>query len=166
MSSASLFAQDIWVRFSRKNPSEKQVTWIGRITVMVLTLVLFILAFTPIAQGFLIPIANIGVILVVQLMPAALGPLYWKQVTKAGAFSGIITGITVLVITQAFNITAFLGPGANGLIVNFFVTWLVSLFTKSVPKESIENYHGMFKKYSDADEHERTINSTEETKAV
>jgi SSS family solute:Na+ symporter len=154
LSSASIFVTDIWERFSKQDLSKKQITFISRLTVIVLTTIVFVLALTPGGSGFLVPVSALGFGIVLQLVPAALGTLYWKWITPAGAITGLILGVTALVLTAVFQITTFFGPGLNGIIVNFIATVAVSRFTKKVSQESIQNYHGFYKEYLKSDEEE------------
>src|SRR5690606_21137927 len=92
LSSASLLVNDIYVRFFDKDVSPARITFISKITVLLMTLVVIIFAFIPAAQGFLVPVAALGYGIVLQLVPAAIGPLFWRKGTLAGAVSSIIVG--------------------------------------------------------------------------
>jgi SSS family solute:Na+ symporter len=147
LSSASLFTADLYVRFIEPKASLRRVTLLSRITVAVLTGIIFLLALTPGGSGFLIPVSALGFAIVLQLVPASLGPLYFKWITKRGAISGIIAGVVIVFMTKFANVTVFYGPGVNGFIVNVLVTVIVSLVTAKVSQQSIDKYHGMYEKY-------------------
>jgi SSS family solute:Na+ symporter len=147
LSSASIFVTDIWVRFSKREVSKQKVTFLSRVTVIILTVIIFAIAITPGAAGFLVPVASLGFGIALQLVPSALGALYWKSITKTGAITGLIAGVIALSSTKIFGISVLFGPGLNGLMINLLVTWIVSLFTQKVAYESVENYHGTFEEY-------------------
>lgn len=162
LSSASLVAEDIWVRFFNPNVSPARARLVNRITVVALTLVVFTLALTPQGSGLLVPIAALGFGIGLQMVPTALGVLYFRRITPAGAASGLVAGIVVLTATAALGITTFFGPGLNGILVNLVVTVAVSAFTSKVSFESVENYHGMYERYLSAEEHEEVQHRIEQ----
>lgn len=141
LTSASLLVNDIYVRFFNKNASAKRITYFGKLTVLIMTLVVVIVGFLPVAQGFLIPIANIGYGLVMQLVPAALGPLYWRKGTLQGAVSSIIVGVSTLIIINLFGSPLPLGPGTSGLILGLVTFIIVSMITIDKNEKFKESFH-------------------------
>ncbi|CFJ42338.1 sodium/panthothenate symporter [Mycobacterium tuberculosis] len=87
LSSASLLVNDLFVRFVKKDASLEKTTLIAKATILLMTVLIIVISFIPAAQGFLVPVAALGYGIVLQLVPAALGPLYWKGGTKIGAIS-------------------------------------------------------------------------------
>lgn len=147
LSSASLFTADLYVRFIEPNASLRRITFLSRITVAILTGILFFLALTPGGSGFLIPVSALGFAIVLQLVPSSLGPLYFGWITRSGAISGIVAGVGAVFITHFAKVTAFYGPGVNGFIINVLITVVVSLVTSKVPQQSIDKYHRMYENY-------------------
>lgn len=141
LSSASLLVNDVYVRFFNKKASAKKVTYYGKLTVLLMTLIVVIVGFLPAAQGFLIPIANLGYGLVMQLVPAALGPLYWKKGTLKGAVSSILVGVGTLVIINLFGSPLPLGPGTTGLILGSLTFITVSILTVDKDEKFKEDFH-------------------------
>ena len=150
------------MRFFNPNLSPARARLVNRITVVALTLLVFLLALTPQGSGLLVPVASLGFGIGLQMVPAALGVLYFRRITPAGAISGLATGILVLTATAVFGITTFFGPGLNGILANLVVTVAVSAFTSKVSSESVENYHGMYEQYLSAEEHEEVRQRTEQ----
>ena len=80
-----------------------------------------------------------------QVLPALIGALYWRRGTKTGALSGLISGFTVVLITQFVWTTPFgisISSGAWGLLVNVLVFVAVSLMTQAPSEAQIEKFHG------------------------
>lgn len=141
LTSASLLVNDIYIRFFKRDVSEREATIIGKITVLIMTLIVVIVAFLPAAQGFLVPVANLGYGIVMQLVPAALGPLYWKRGTVKGAISSIIVGVTTLITLNLFGSPWALGPGTTGLILGTLTFIVVSLLTADKNQGFKEEFH-------------------------
>lgn len=106
-----------------------------------MTLIVVIVAFLPAAQGFLVPVANLGYGIVMQLVPAALGPLYWKRGTVKGAISSIIVGGTTLITLNLFGSPWGLGPRTTGLILGTLTFIVVSLLTADKNQGFKEEFH-------------------------
>lgn len=141
LSSASLLTTDIYARFINKDISLSRVTFIGKATVLVMTLIIVILSFLPVAQGFLVPVAALGYSIVMQLVPAALGPLYWKKGTLKGAISSIVVGETALAFVYIFGSPLPLGPGTTGILLGTITFFVVSLFTQDKDEEYKKEFH-------------------------
>lgn len=151
LSSASLVAEDIWGTVRGRSVTEHESTRVTRIVVAGLTVLVFVLALTPGGAGHLVPVAALGFGLGLQLVPSALGMLYFRKITETGAFAGLLAGVATLLVIKFGGFSIGFGPGTTGLVVNAAVTGLVSLITKPVSDASVENYHGMFARYMCAD---------------
>ncbi|WP_191559587.1 sodium:solute symporter family protein [Metabacillus idriensis] len=141
LSSASLLVTDIYSRFINKDVSLARVTFIGKATILIMTAVIVIIAFLPAAQGFLIPIAALGYSTVMQLVPAALGPLFWKRGTLIGAAASIIVGELALVLVYLFGSPLPLGPGTTGIFLATITFYFVSLLTVDKNEDYKRDFH-------------------------
>ena len=141
LSSASLLVNDIYARFFVKNLSNEQSTKIAKITILFLTVLTMIIAFLPVAQGYLIPIAGLGYGIVLQLVPAAFGALLWRGGTRIGAISSIIVGEVVLVTIKVFSINLPLGAATAGFFAGLLTFIIVSLVTKDAHQDEKDKTH-------------------------
>ena len=94
---SSALTEDIYRVFLRKNASQTELVWVGRIMVLVVALVAIAIASNPESKVLgMVSYAWAG-------FGAAFGPviilsLWWERMTRAGALAGIVTGaVTVLV---------------------------------------------------------------------
>lgn len=74
------------------------------------------------------------------MAPFLLG-VRWKKVTKAGAFTGVLTGVVVNIGGAiAFGLDTSMAPllGSISMIVSFILTVVVSLCTKKFDPEDVE----------------------------
>lgn len=129
--SSSALVEDIYGLFKR-NPEERTQLWLGRISVVVVSIVAILIAQDPESTVLdLVGFAWAG-------FGAAFGPmillsLYWKRVTAMGALAGMVAGAvvtyiwgTVPVIKETINLYEIV----PGVIVHFLVAIVVSLLTK------------------------------------
>lgn len=98
--SSSAFTEDIYKRLFKSDASEKSLVLIGRLTVIFIAAIAFLLAMNPDSKVLdLVSYAWAG-------FGAAFGPtlilaLYWKRMTRNGALAGILCGgITVVIWKQ------------------------------------------------------------------
>ncbi|RWZ57992.1 sodium/proline symporter PutP [Halobacillus fulvus] len=95
--SSSALAEDFYKALFRKNATEKELVWVGRIAVAGIALIAVILAYNPDSTVLgLVSYAWAG-------FGAAFGPviilsLFWKGLTRNGALAGIIVGAVVVVV--------------------------------------------------------------------
>ena len=131
---SSAITEDLYKAFLRKNASQKELVWIGRIMVLVVALVSIALAANPENRVLgLVSYAWAG-------FGAAFGPviimsLWWRRMTRNGALAGMITGaVTVLV----WNHYAWLGlyEILPGFVFALIAIVVVSLLDKA-PSKSI-----------------------------
>ncbi len=158
LSCASIVSEDLYIRYWDPHLSEKKKTYVGSAVVAIMTFVVFGLCFVPGAAGFLIPVANIGFALGIQMVPAALGPLYWPKGTKTGAIASLVLSEIVVITCVLTGYNKLLPPGLNGLVVGLVVYYVVSRLTAPVSYEKQREYHGLLTSvmYKESLAHDRT----------
>ncbi len=138
---SSSFTSDIYKPVIKKNASEKELLWIGRLVVVIIS----VIAYFMVASGKCGTIMNM-VENAWGLFGAAFGPvvilsLFWKRFTYSGAVAGILAGAIVdivwlLWIKASTGIYEILPGFVAGLIVAVIVT----LISKAPSKEVCEIY--------------------------
>ncbi|MBQ3183790.1 MAG: sodium/proline symporter PutP [Clostridia bacterium] len=135
---SSSFTSDIYKPVFRKNASDKEVLWVGRIVVLLVSVVAYFIASSK-GEG-----ANVIMNLVENAWAgfgAAFGPvvllsLYWKRFTYAGAVAGIVSGGATVVLWIAFlSKSTGIYELFPGFIVCLVFSVVVSLLTKAPSKE-------------------------------
>jgi sodium/proline symporter len=88
---SSALTEDFYKPFIRKRASQKELVWVGRLTVVLIAIIAFALAMNPDNKVLdLVAFAWGG--FGAAFGPAIIMSLFWKRMTKAGAFAGILTG--------------------------------------------------------------------------
>ncbi len=135
---ASAVSQNIYKGFLNKKASDKNVMWVSRITIIIVTVIAAILALNENSSIFrLVSYAWAG-------FGAAFGPvilfsLFWKRMTLAGAVSGVIAGGGMVILWK--NVISKLASYLNiyellpAFIFACIVIVVVSLLTKEPSKE-------------------------------
>ena len=137
---SSAFTSDIYKPIIRKEASDKEVLWVGRIVVVIVTIIAFFIATAKGqgAQAIMEMVDNAWGIFGASFGPVVILSLFWKRFNYAGAIAGIIAGATVDIV-WLYTLTATTGvyelvPGA---IAGCLVAVIVTLLTKA-PSAEVE----------------------------
>lgn len=97
---ASAISRDFYHTFIRKNASDKELIYVSRLTVLIVSAFAILLAMNP-DSYILTMVAYAWAGFGAAFGPTILLSLYWKRMTKNGALAGIVVGgLTVLVWKQ------------------------------------------------------------------
>ena len=132
--SSSAVAEDFYKGFLRRNATNKELVWTGRIATIVIALVAALIATNPDSTVLdLVGYAWAG--FGASFGPIILLSLFWKGVTRNGALVGIIIGaVTVIVWGDFLSGGIFdLYELLPGFIFNLVATIVISLLGKSDP---------------------------------
>jgi sodium/proline symporter len=138
--SSSALAEDVYKGFIRKEASQKELVWVGRIGVVVIALVAIVLAYNPESTVLdLVGYAWAG-------FGAAFGPvlilaLFWKRMTRNGALAGMIVGGVTVIIWAELESWFGLSPeqfpilGLYEIIPGFILAWIAAMAFSYVGEE-------------------------------
>jgi len=135
---ASAVSQDFYKALIRKNAGEKELVWVSRMTVIVVSVIAVLLGLDP--NNFVLDMvayawAGFG---------AAFGPtlvmsLFWKRMTRNGALAGIIVGgVTVLIWKQLALFGLY--EIVPGFVFSCLAIYIVSLCDASPAKEILDEF--------------------------
>lgn len=138
LTSASTLTLDFIKGTVVKDLSEKkQMIWL-RVLVAVFLLISVILAIDP--PTFIAQLMGIswGALSGAFLAPFLYG-LYWKRTTRAAVWASFATGVGITVANMFIGfIDSAINAGAITMLVSLIIVPVVSLLTKPLPKEQIE----------------------------
>ena len=92
LASASAFASDMYKPLFRKNASDKEMLWAGRVVVIVIALAAYLIASSPKCGGIMALVECAWAAFGASFGPAILLGLYWKRLTYVGAAASIAVG--------------------------------------------------------------------------
>ena len=135
LTSSSAITIDLVGGYLAKDMSKKRQMLLMRSLCVVFVALSFIIAYKP--TGILLLMSFSWGALASAFMGPFIYGLFWKGTTKAGAFSGMLAGLGVLLALMFyFRFDAGLSAqcGLVGMVVSMVVTPVVSLFTKKLPE--------------------------------
>ena len=138
---SSAVACDIYKPIIKKNASEKEVLWAGRIVIVVICIIAFVIASVP-ALGNIMDLVSYAW----AGFGGAFGPvivlsLFWKKLTYKGAVAGMITGGLTVILWILF----LSGPtGVYELIPSFILGLVACIVTSIIDKKNVAPCEEMF----------------------
>ncbi|MBO4831833.1 MAG: sodium/proline symporter [Oscillospiraceae bacterium] len=140
LASASAFASDVYRPIIHKNASNKEMMWVGRIIVILVSIAALLIAANPNSGTIMSLVENAWGLFGAAFGPVILLSLYWKRFTFVGAVASILVGAIVDALWLIFL------AGSTGVyeIVPGFICGLLAgyIFSKctKVSPEALELY--------------------------
>ena len=136
LASSSAFASDVYKPVFRKDASDKEMLWAGRIVVGIISVVALMIAMSPSCKGIMALVECAWAAFGAAFGPTLILSLYWRRFTYKGAVAGIVTGFVVDALWYAFlSGSTGLYEIIPGFIASFLAAVVVSLLDKSPEKD-------------------------------
>ncbi|MDY5595870.1 MAG: sodium/proline symporter PutP [Oscillospiraceae bacterium] len=145
LASSSAFASDIYKPVMRKNASDHEMLWAGRIIVVVISVVAFFIANSPNCGGIMALVECAWAGFGSAFGPVILLALYWRRLTYSGAIAGVTVGFVVDALWYAFLSTPTgLYEIIPGFLCGLIAAVVVSLLSKAPGKEVTDLFDRAF----------------------
>ncbi|MBC8584396.1 sodium/proline symporter PutP [Youxingia wuxianensis] len=140
---ASAVSNDFYKALFRKKASDKELIWVSRIAVMVISVIAYCLALDPNSTVMgLVSYAWAG--FGSSFGPVILLSLFWKRLTLKGAVSGMIVGGVTVVVWE--NVSFLSGTGLYSLVPGFFIALAVIVLVSLIDKEPSQEVKDLFER--------------------
>lgn len=144
---ASAVSNDFYKALFRKNASDKELIWVSRGSVMVISIIAYLLALDPNSTVMgLVSYAWAG--FGSSFGPVILLSLFWKRLTMRGAVSGMIVGGATVILWE--NISILSGTGLYSIIPGFFIALAVIVIVSLLDKEPSKEVQALFERAKSA----------------
>ena len=161
---ASAVSEDMFKGVIKKNASEKTSLWVGKIAVVVVAVIAFLIALDP-NSSIMGLVSDAWAGFGSAFGPVVLLALFWKRSNLAGAIAGMATGALTVIVWDYLPVvngqTIYAATGLYSLVVGFalalVVNVVVSLITKKPSKESRQQSPAVIMPTIPLSERERTF---------
>ena len=102
LASASAFASDVYKPVFRKKAGDKEMIWIGRVVVIIISIVAVVIAASPNSGSIMSLVSNAWGVFGAAFGPVILLSLFWKKLSFGGAIAGIVCGAGVDILWLIF----------------------------------------------------------------
>ncbi len=140
---SSSFTSDIYKPVIRKNASDKEVLWVGRVVVLVISVIAYFIASSEGqgAQAIMNMVENAWAGFGGSFGPVVLLSLFWKRLTYKGACAGVIVGAVVDVVW----LLKLSGPtGIYEIIPAFICSAIVAVVVSLIDKKPSAEVEALF----------------------
>lgn len=134
---SSSFTSDIYKPIIRKDASEKEVLWVGRMVVLIVAVIAYFIASSKAegAQAIMNLVENAWAGFGSAFGPTIILSLFWRRFTYKGAVAGVTAGAVVDVLWLAFMSGTGIYEIIPGFIAGFAAAVAVTLLDKAPDKE-------------------------------
>lgn len=140
---SSAVTEDFYKTFFRRNASDKELVFIGRLSVLVVAMIAVVLAYHP-SDTILTLVGYAWAGFGSAFGPAILLSLYWKRTNKWGVLAGMIVGAVVVIAwVQIPSLKAIMYEMVPGFFCSLLTVIVVSLLTKEPVKEVHREFNEM-----------------------
>jgi sodium/proline symporter len=146
---SSSFTSDIYKPIIRKDASEKEILWVGRLVVLIVAVIGYFIASSKAegAQAIMNLVENAWAGFGSAFGPTIILSLFWRRFTYKGAVAGVVTGAVVDVLWLAF----MSHTGIYEIIPGFACSLVAAVVFTLLDKEPGEEITAIFDKASAAD---------------
>lgn len=140
---SSAVTEDFYKTFFRRNASDKELVFIGRLSVLVVAMIAVVLAYHP-SDTILTLVGYAWAGFGSAFGPATLLSLYWKRTNKWGVLAGMIVGAVVVIAwVQIPSLKAIMYEMVPGFFCSLLTVIVVSLLTKEPVKAVHREFNEM-----------------------
>ena len=149
---SSSFTSDIYKPVFRKNASDNEILWVGRLVVLIVSVIAYMIASSKGegAQAIMNMVENAWGGFGSAFGPVVILSLFWRRLTYKGAVAGVVAGALTDVLWYLFLSAS---TGVYELLPGFAVGMLVcvvaSLLDKAPGKEVTDIFDAALSKYND-----------------
>ena len=141
---SSSFTSDIYKPIFRKDASEKEILWVGRVVVLIVAIIGYFIASSKAegAQAIMNLVENAWAGFGSAFGPTIILSLFWRRFTYKGAVAGVLTGAIVDVLWLAF----MSHTGIYEMVPGFACSFIAAVVFTLLDKEPGEEVQAIFDK--------------------
>ncbi len=145
---SSSFTSDIYKPIIRKDASEKEILWVGRLVVIIVSIVAFFIANSKGEGAAMIMslVSNAWALFGAAFGPVILLSLFWKRFTYKGAVAGILAGAVIDIIWLIYLSSS---TGIYEIIPGFAASLIASIVVTLIDKKPSTEVEAIFEKATD-----------------
>ena len=140
LASASAFASDVYKPVFRKNATDKEMLWAGRLVVAIIAIIALLIASNPGSGTIMGLVSNAWGVFGAAFGPVIMLSLFWRRFSFGGALAGIVAGALVDILWLAF----LSGTGVYEIIPGFAAGLIAAVAVSYVSPEPSAKVKALF----------------------
>ncbi|MHC4483488.1 MAG: sodium/proline symporter, partial [Planctomycetota bacterium] len=138
--SSSALTEDFYQKAIKKNPSEKEIVWVGRVCVIIISVIALVLALTWDEETILKIVAYAWGGFGAAFGPVVLFSLFSRKTSWQAALAGMVTGTVVLVVWKQVGLSSTMYEIVPGFIANCLTIFLVNIIVRQKDEKLLREY--------------------------
>jgi len=136
---SSALTKDFYQKAIRKDASEKQLVWIGRICVIIIFGIAFFLALNP-ESSILDIVAYAWGGFGAAFGPVVLFALFSRKTSWKSALAGMSAGTVVLIFWKQYGLSPLMYEIVPGFLINSLVIWVINLHLSQSEQNVLQQF--------------------------
>jgi sodium/proline symporter len=145
--SSSALTEDFYQKAMKKDASEKEIILVGRICVIIISVIALVLALNP-SDTILGIVAYAWGGFGAAFGPLVLFALFSRKTSWQGALAGMVTGTVVLVLWKQVGLDQYMYEIVPGFLCNSLTIFLFSTFIKQKDEKVLRLYNEVVREIS------------------
>jgi sodium/proline symporter len=137
--SSSALTEDFYQKIIKHDASEKELIWVGRWCVIIISFIAMVLALNP-KSSILSLVSYAWGGFGAAFGPVVLMALFSKKTTWKSALSGMVTGAIVCVLWKEVGLGSLMYEIVPGFIANFLVIVIINKFSPQVDSTILDEF--------------------------
>jgi len=143
---SSSFTSDIYKPIIRKEASDKELLWVGRLVVIIVSVIAYFIASGGEGAAQIMSlVSNAWALFGAAFGPVIILSLFWKRFTYNGAIGGIVAGAIVDIVWLVY----FAGTGIYEIIPGFLACLVVAVVVTLLDKEPSAEIQAIYSSATD-----------------
>lgn len=145
---SSSFTSDIYKPIFRKNASERESLWVGRVLVLIVAVIAYFIASSKGkgAQAIMDMVENAWGLFGAAFGPVVVLSLFWKRFTYKGAIAGIVSGALVDILWLLYLSSS---TGVYEILPGFIVGLIFGVLVSLIDNKPSDEVLNIFEKATD-----------------
>ena len=142
---SSSFTSDIYKPVIKKNASEKELLWMGRLIVVIIAIIAFFMVKSGKCGTIMNMVENAWGLFGAAFGPVVILSLFWKRFTYSGAVAGIVAGAVV----DLLWLNVFSSTGIYEILPGFIAGAVVAVIVTLLSKKPTDDVIAIYEKATD-----------------
>lgn len=139
LAASSALTEDVYRALFRRKASQRELVWVGRLTVAFIALVAIYIARTP-SQSIMDLVSYAWAGLAATFTAPMVLSLFWKRTTRNGVVFGMVCGCVTVILWNYYNLSVHMYEILPGVIASLIAVVVTSLLGAPPATEIIKEF--------------------------
>lgn len=139
LAASSALTEDFYRAIFRKNASQHELMWVGRLTVILLAAVSLYIAHTP-RQSIMVLVSFAWAGLGATFGPVIILSLFWKRTTRNGVIAGMIVGSMTAIVWRSMGLSDVMYEILPAFSGSFLAVVVASVLSEKPNAEILQEF--------------------------